>query len=711
VDKYNYNPDLKTHFLDASDSRRARFNSKLNYNRHNKSLKFKCKNVKHRYRNWQIANQMHMCCYTCFKYNNKNNAQRFHNAPKVCRFDLPYDIDKYNPKNTTIKIDKDNKYRKRVKAMPPRNNANINNCYVNPLISLAHNGNCDLQYINNEYGACEYAASYSSKADEPDEKTMVQLFIRKVIQDLKRDCTNMEEILLTDRKTLLAVAQAMQESMQIGSVQACAFIIKSKFVESSCNVMNINTLPQNQIIQLITPSDKDDNKINNTKDKSKSVIYKGPKSQIGRRIAYTEICDIQLTKFNYCYPTLFSILSCYNIEKIDDPSISKKLLEKTPFLIDFEKPLTISDETGLINNKDSKYNKFKTTNFIFTKYRKCWIINLSPKIPIDYSDNRSLYSTLILHCPYPKGGEDNFIKDNQSILETYNIIKTNNLIPKYVYKLHKKVQDSEIILSNNVDLSNVFINNLDYNNNNDNNNNNNDNDNNNDYDNIEQNDIDNDIDQLIDNSDINNNNNNISSSKKNLNIIYPATFILANNDYVLSSSTSEMNNQKDFIKNSQTKAIDYRKNECEISAIDKLEMEELHWTPQNNNINNINNIYNVKNKKIREKLLNEKINSMKTKDVCNDQIEVIEKYQEYLKYYPFDSNHCKEKQIIGFVSGQGGTGKTEIIKILTEYTNVTYGKTEGTVGQTLNCGPTGSSGITINIYYNDDINKYNNIII
>jgi hypothetical protein len=92
----------------------------------------------------------------------------------------------------------------------------------------------------------------------------------------------------------------MQESMQVGSVQACAFIIKSKFVESSCNVMNVNTLPQNQIIQVISrPEENIDGNNRDDKDKLKSVIYKGPKSQIGRRIAYSEICDIQIQKFKF----------------------------------------------------------------------------------------------------------------------------------------------------------------------------------------------------------------------------------------------------------------------------------------------------------------------------------------------------------------------------------------------------------------------------
>jgi len=695
VEKYNYNPDLKTHFKDESDPRRARFNSKLNYNRHSKSLKFKCKNVKHRYRNWQLADQMHMCCHTCYKYLKNNNAQRFQNAPKICRFDLPYHLNCYNPKETTIKIDKDKKFRKRVKAMPPRNNANINNCYVNPLIALAHNGNCDIQYMDNQYGACEYAASYSSKADEPDEKTMVRLFIRKIIQDLKKDCSNIQDILISDRKTLLAVAQAMQESMQVGSVQACAFIIKSKFVESSCNVMNINTLPQNQIIQVISkPDENNDSNNRNDNDKSKSVIYKGPKSQIGRRIAYSEICDIQLLKFKYCQPTLFSILSCYNIQKIDDTSISEKLLKKTPNLNKFEQPLTISDETGLVNNTDPKYNKFKTTNYMFTKYRKVWIINLSPKIPVDYADERSLYSTLILHCPYPKGGEENIVQVGNSIMETYNIMKLKNLIPKYVYILHKKVQASEIILQNTVELTNIFVNNNDYNENNSEYNNNNNDNNNNEIDCIDE------EDQAIDNNLFNDEPSNISSSNNNLlNVIYPTDFIIFDNGVILPSSSSELTNHKSFIANSLKMAVDYRKNESQINEMDKLRMNMLHWTlPQSTNNSTI---YDVTNKQSRLKILNEKIDLMKSNELCNDQMEVIEKYQKYLQFNPFDDNHCKEKQIIGFISGQGGTGKTEIIKILTEYANVTFGKTEGTYGQTLNCGPTGSSGNFINnyIYY------------
>jgi hypothetical protein len=45
-----------------------------------------------------------MCCYTCFKYIKTNNTHRFQNICKICRFDFPYNISSYHPKETIIKI-------------------------------------------------------------------------------------------------------------------------------------------------------------------------------------------------------------------------------------------------------------------------------------------------------------------------------------------------------------------------------------------------------------------------------------------------------------------------------------------------------------------------------------------------------------------------------------------------------------------------------
>ena len=70
--------------------------------------------------------------------------------------------------------------------MPPRNNANLNNCPVSPLLAIAHGGNIDLQYIHTTHGAAEYASSYSSKAESPDLQVLENMFVKKLSQALNR---------------------------------------------------------------------------------------------------------------------------------------------------------------------------------------------------------------------------------------------------------------------------------------------------------------------------------------------------------------------------------------------------------------------------------------------------------------------------------------------------------------------------------------------
>jgi ABC-type ATPase involved in cell division len=77
---------------------------------------------------------------------------------------------------------------------------------------------------------------------------------------------------------------------------------------------------------------------------------------------------------------------------------------------------------------------------------------------------------------------------------------------------------------------------------------------------------------------------------------------------------------------------------------------------------------------------------------AKDQLEVINKYKKHINDFPFSEDFNGDKQIIGFLSGQGGTGKSLIINLISEIANLTYGKTEGMYGQTINAGLTGYSG-------------------
>lgn len=124
----------------------------------------------------------------------------------------------------------------RIRVNPPRNNGNINVTYHDPLLTIAHGGNQDLQFIGNSVGAAEYCGSYAGKVEAPDQEKKINLFHKK-IHFLQESCES-----ITDRQQLSAVANAIVGSTQVGSVQACYFLLGQPFVISSRNVINVNPL-------------------------------------------------------------------------------------------------------------------------------------------------------------------------------------------------------------------------------------------------------------------------------------------------------------------------------------------------------------------------------------------------------------------------------------------------------------------------------------
>jgi hypothetical protein len=338
--------------------------------------------------------------------------------------------------------------------------------------------------------------------------------------------------------------------------------------------------------------------------------------------------------------------------------------------------LLICNLTGLIIT-NSIPKKFRTDFFIFTKYKRDLVINLCPSIPVNYEEERSVMSTLILHVPFPFGGEKNILLNNQSVFDVYQSLEKENKIPEYVKIFHNRVKESETLLSinedNNINLSNT-----------------NDNilldERNNLQINIDENDI-NDINEDNINNIIDDNENENGNNIKKL--FYESNTNL--NDFINIHNNNTKQKFNNYIIDCKTKAIKYRIKEVQIpkNEITKISKMKLYREDMSKLFKNI---YPVENEKLRFDKLNAKYNEFIENTNCKMQVDIINIYKKKLSHYPFDSEYKKEKQIIGFISGQGGTGKSEIIKFLTEWTNVSFGKTEGEYGQTLNTGPTGYAG-------------------
>ena len=249
----------------------------------------------------QLANQMHYCCFTCWKYNKLNDFR--------CRF---YFVWKFNQENLTkchvINI-LDRKKRWRVKVLPPRNNGHLNVCPVDPLTFLATQGNCDGQYICNLSAAVEYVMSYIGKSDEPDCKAIINLFARSLARVLITP-----EQPITNQIRLRNLANAIIDSQQVGTIHCCTAMMKIPFVLTSRTVVVINVRPRETLHQgVITDLD-----VLEYMDPQQNVLCSGPKSNIGQRNAYAALCEDQWQHYEQCNVTFFGMLTYFTIGSIDD---------------------------------------------------------------------------------------------------------------------------------------------------------------------------------------------------------------------------------------------------------------------------------------------------------------------------------------------------------------------------------------------------------
>ena len=283
----------KNHYPDATDPRRLAFDAEMF-----KGTEEAKECLRIHYRRLQIANQMHRCCFTCYKYCQFQE--------KVCRFHFPYSEENCNAHDSTIVKDRDVASRVRVTVKPPRNNAYINATFKDELVVVASSGNSDGQYVMNDFGAVEYVGKYASKAEDADSKVMVNLFTKYLAR---------AELLAegpTDREQLKAAAQAMVTAFKIGTVQACYFLLNQSFVLSSRDVISINPLPK-AFVNLLLINNR--SKLNGM-DNSESAVEVGPNTQLGRRNVYHEFVKKQYKENQDCHAIFFLYLLHLRFKKL-----------------------------------------------------------------------------------------------------------------------------------------------------------------------------------------------------------------------------------------------------------------------------------------------------------------------------------------------------------------------------------------------------------
>jgi hypothetical protein len=497
-------------------------------------------------------------------------------------------------------------------VLPKRNNAFLNNTSKSPLLAIAHGANHDIKYIDTPYGSAQYCASYISKGESADFKLFRNVFSKKILY------------LETDRDYLKAVSNSLLEATAIGAVQACYVLLGLDFVISTRQVVNVNSLPRNILtnriiidrLQLSIMDDED------------SALSNSIHSQLGQRDAFNKLIKQQYNTFSSCNITYFIMLTYYSLSIYRHTA--KKLL--------LPPPLLKLHTTGRILDAPTK---FRIDGIVYTLKKRPVVINLSPHIPYDPINEKSCFSLLLMHYPWPLNGELAIVV-SESINKVKNLLQ-NDLFPHYIKQtLDKYNVNLELEHTQNEYITNKLTENT--------------------------------SSELSDECETSDDERNMYFMEEptqscNIEINYNSLQTTLNTNF----------NQNGIISNIPLNTYLGYKNF--LSNALALHMD-------NYNLNNATQIDQILTKQTND-------NSIKNY-ILEEMISTLRPLQ--LKAFNIVKNYVTNntKQLGLFLTGEGGTGKSKVIEAIVQYTRNYFGKTNGFYGPIIVTAPTGTSSNNIN---------------
>lgn len=667
VDDFNFNVSAD-HFADDEDPRRFRFNKDLDYNQEvdeDGNINFASEAVQTLHRNWQLSNQMHRCCFTCFKYGMTKSIMQVGILVLVlaCRFYFPWTgPPQTSPTDVTICSDRDKKHRIRARAFAPRNNGNINSHSAFGYFNLAVGGNMDIQYIGNKLGAAEYISSYIGKADEADTKKIRNIVFRSFTKRL------LETESIDVQTQIRVVTNAVVTSAQVGAVQVCSFLIKIKTVQSSHDVKNINPLPRQFIYKKIKISTSnnvgennsveydDGDEIDELEADHMEESYKvgvepcdevelegRSGSSVGKQVVLSAFepntIGTMLGKRDF-----YSLLVNQQYEKLKEMDItndetSSPIISLFSFYTNFTvklkggkknknpPPLFTLDRDGFVVKDQQK--SYLLQGMAITPLRKPDILNMSPSIPVDEANERSAYAILLLHIPW--NDETKLLLPYNTAVEKLRSIIDENKLPSHVstHTARRKFSENLTLNQGAPQYNTAFDD--------------------------DGNDI--PVDGFYENVP--------------LNVGY---HVPLHQNFDVDCQTLSMEDYQSYYNFIQHENQSQR---------DKHASAHQYVPDIGSGIVNLNNeyIFHVDDREKRMLELKERVSRMKPK-----QIRAFNKIAEKLNNGGFS---------LSFITGGGGVGKSYLVRQIMEHCLLTFGKTIGFYGPCLALGPTGCASHNI----------------
>lgn len=411
-----------------------------------------------RKRRGSLISNIHGCTFTCWKYNKIP-------MDRTCRFES----DKWGTPlhmhlDATIVKDRDRRNRVRVRVLPPRNNAHMNNTFVSPLIPFATNlANHDVKMVDNEHGAAEYCCSYVSKPEAPDETVFTNVLTKKFARmEVEGDFSVASE--------MKAVVSSLLASIEVGLPQACMTLLNLPFVHSSRDTVKVNTLPAERVIRRIVVDMAELDGM----DPDASAVDVTPTTQLGRRLAYAALARQQDAVYEHgnCEVTFYHILTHYRMTKPRKPPVRARISGSSSDEEDeteggadrpggrrpeMENKFPLTTLLGM--TEDGSPDGFGPSKFflpdvgvLFTRISKALVVQLSPYIPTNEADERFCFSMLLLHTPWPGGGERHLLGEGTEASPTRTAVdvfeRRKPTLHRYVLRTLDANRRSENIMAN-----------------------------------------------------------------------------------------------------------------------------------------------------------------------------------------------------------------------------------------------------------------------
>ena len=648
--EYDFNIKRKQYFKDDAVCHpcRQRFRCDVDYSRDGLTGEIIDPYVQTQYRRLSLHNHMHICRGSCFKYCLP--------GVYVCRYCFPKEKLDNNEFKPVLKIDRDWKNRMRIKVLPPRTNGHLNATPVDTLTMLALRGNTDYQCLTNTAGCVEYSSKYISKIDAA-ESTIVQNLISRELSNHILSLPPHERP--TRGKQVRAIINAIIQAQQIGSVQAAYVCMKLSFVRSSRPVENVQTLVRNEI-------DTENIEINeyvlSQLDADDSAISNSPTTTFGRRYAFHNLYLAQLEKFEEVEFDFFAFLTSYTVKKV-------KLHEKGPMKASELPQLTV-DDAGLITNAKSccidevctrvfkayaphRQIHIKMFNHLhmrvqvyYSARRKHAVLKLVPHIPAAEVTERSAYSILLLHSDWGFEGEEGLLGncDNAQV----RLSEVFTTLPAYVQRNLDRTKVSEAHLDNAGEPAEVD-------------------------EEVDEEDFDayaaESFENLAVDDDFDEEPSELQLSLPNVPVGTPLS---TTSTMLVNTPVSQMAFLNNFVHNMKLKSALASSNTnrlTEAQVIHRIENPSTHF-----DIENVDEEHDMVQKMIES---------------CNErQADVVHCARQHIE-------GTIPTQMIMFLSGEGGTGKSHVIKILSMLTRIFHGKQQGRMGAVCLAAPTGGSAHNI----------------